>query len=125
MTGSWLMHRRAIAVSLALFLLSSLARIDAEDLSKVPRITEPDALVYVPRISYPNRAKYLKLTGSGIVVLDVDPTTGRVNDARMARSTGEEILDRAALEGLRQLSFEKGPRTASRLPVTFAGRRNL
>ena len=66
----------------------------------------PKGLVYAPLPDYPYPARRDGLTGSGIVQLEVNKTTGHVISARMAQSTGHQILDDAALRAARQWIFE-------------------
>lgn len=112
---------RALAAGIALLLTLGplIPSADAEDSSRIPLVKGESALVHVPHIRYPERAKRLRMTGTGLVVLEVNKA-GLVTAATMARSTGEEILDRAALEGLRQARFRPGTPSRVKIPVTFS-----
>ncbi len=59
------------------------------------------------------------IVGAGIAVMMIDPATGNVTDAVMARSTGSEILDRAALSAFRRWRFRPGTVTLVRTPIRF------
>jgi TonB family protein len=77
------------------------------------------AVVFAPRPEYPFEARRDNITGSGIVVIRINPATGLVTKAEVARSTGSRILDNAALLAFRQWRFKPGTLSAARLPITF------
>src|SRR5437773_12157420 len=58
---------------------------------------------------YPRKAVWGGVTGSGVAILKIDARTGSVTSASMLKSTGQEILDSAALQAFRQWRFK--PRT--------------
>lgn len=58
------------------------------------------------------------MTGSGIVLLNVDPSTGNVTSAQLLKSTGHKILDDSAIEAFRQWRFKPGVHTV-RIPINF------
>jgi TonB family protein len=64
--------------------------------------------IYAPKPDYPAEARTRHLTGSGIIMLDVDVATGRVTDARVVQSMGHKILDDAALDAFRKWRFKPG-----------------
>jgi TonB family protein len=72
-----------------------------------------------PAPEYPFEARRANITGSGVVVLRVDPATGLVTNAQMAQSTGSPILDDAALSAFRRWRFKPGTIRGARLPITF------
>ena len=53
--------------------------------------------IYAPKPEYPAEARNRHLTGSGIIMLDVDVSTGRVVKAYMLQSMGHKILDDAEI----------------------------
>ena len=65
-----------------------------------------------PRL--PWRAEQRKLTGEVILAMLID-VDGKVTDARIARSSGEPILDQTALAGARKCHFVAA--TVDQLPV--------
>lgn len=69
--------------------------------------------------AYPEAARAHNLTGWGIVRLEIDRRTGAVTRAYMERSTGERVLDQAALEAYRQWRFQPGTLSHARLPIIF------
>lgn len=77
------------------------------------------ALVSAPRPEYPYEARRRHLTGAGIAILTVNSTSGFVLDARMEQSTGDPILDRAAVSAFRRWRFRSGAPASIRIPVTF------
>jgi TonB family protein len=75
--------------------------------------------VYAPRPAYPYEARRQHTTGSGVVSLTIDASTGAVTDARMAQSTGSAILDNSAVSALRRWRFKSGGITRVRVPITY------
>jgi periplasmic protein TonB len=75
--------------------------------------------VSAPRPEYPYEARRSKITGSGVCVMTVDPSSGAVTDASMAQSTGNPILDNAATSAFRRWRFKPGTVTKVRTPITF------
>ena len=60
------------------------------------------AAIFAPKPEYPYEARSKKLTGSGVCVVTVDPSSGNVTDATMAQSTGNPILDNSAASAFRR-----------------------
>lgn len=77
------------------------------------------AMIFKPRIEYPYEARRNRITGSGILVVEVDRATGKVTGASMAPSTGSAVLDEAALSAFRQARFTPGTRSPIKIPITF------
>lgn len=75
--------------------------------------------VNAPRPEYPYEARRARITGSGVVVMTVDPRTGTVTSAVMAQSTGSPVLDNAATSAFRRWRFRPGTVSKVRTPVTF------
>lgn len=71
-----------------------------------------------PRPDYPYEARRAKITGSGIVVLELSPA-GEVTGVRMDPSTGSSLLDQAALNAFRRWQFRSGTPGPIRTPITF------
>ena len=83
-------------------------------------IAEAKALaVYAPRPAYPHEARSKHMTGRGIVVLNVDPSTGNVTSAQLLKSTGHKILDDSALDAFRQWRFKPGSVHKVKIPINF------
>jgi len=75
--------------------------------------------IYAPRPNYPKDAQGGHPTGSGIVLMEVDKKTGLVKSARMEKSTGNKLLDDAALQAFSQWRFIPGSISQIRCPITF------
>jgi TonB family protein len=75
--------------------------------------------VSAPRPEYPYEARRMRLTGSGVVLMTVDPGSGAVTSAVMAQSTGHPVLDNAALSAFRRWRFQPGTVSRVRTPITF------
>jgi TonB family protein len=90
--------------------------------AKKPQVAEPggNALIFKPNIEYPYEARRLRQTGSGIVVVDVNPATGLVTRAYMGKSTGHGLLDTAAVTAFRGARFRPGTPPQVRIPITFS-----
>jgi TonB family protein len=74
-----------------------------------------------PRPKYPYECRARGITGSGIVLLEVDTKTGKVRKARMLKSTGHYLLDRSAIEAFSQWHFR--PETTApevKIPISFS-----
>ena len=77
------------------------------------------ALISAPRPEYPYEARRSHLTGAGVALVTVDPTSGFTLDARMEQSTGDPILDRAAVSAFKRWRFKAGAPSKVRIPVIF------
>jgi TonB family protein len=75
--------------------------------------------ISAPRPEYPYEAKRSHITGSGVCVVSVDTASGSVNDASMATSTGNSILDNATVSAFKRWRFKPGTVSRVRIPITF------
>ena len=75
--------------------------------------------IFAPRPEYPYEARHQRTTGSGLVVLTIDLSTGNVTDARMTQSTGSLILDNSAVTALSRWRFKPETITKVRVPITY------
>ena len=75
--------------------------------------------ISAPLPEYSYEAKRRNLTGSGICVVSVDPTTGRVTDARMFQSTGSTILDKLTIQTFKSWRFKPGTVSQVRVPISY------
>jgi TonB family protein len=75
--------------------------------------------VSAPRPEYPYEARRQKITGQGIVVMNVDPVSGSVTSVSMARTTGSPFLDNAAMAGFKRWRFKPGVVSSVTCPVSF------
>jgi TonB family protein len=76
-------------------------------------------VLHAPRPKYPKDAQGYYPKGSGIVLMEVDKKSGLVKSARMEKSTGNKVLDEAALQACNQWRFKPGRVSAVHWPVTF------
>ncbi len=76
-------------------------------------------VMYAPRPVYPYEARRWRMTGSGIALLTVAPSTGIVIAARMAESSGSVVLDSATLEAFRRWRFRPGSVLSVQVPITY------
>jgi protein TonB len=72
-----------------------------------------------PRPEYPYEARRQKITGDGIAVLTIDASSGDVIHVSMSKSTGNPILDNAALAGLSRWRFKPGTVSSVTCPISF------
>ena len=72
-----------------------------------------------PRPEYPYEARRQKITGEGIAILTIDQNSGDVIHSTMSKSTGNPLLDDAALAGLRRWRFKPGTVSSVTCPITF------
>lgn len=112
--------RYAVTVLLlTVAIFDSVSRVDAAEPEKSTDIPDGAVVLSAPRPEYPYEARKAKITGTGIVVLEVDPLTGKVTSAHMAPSTGSIILDNAALWAFRRWRFKPGAVKMAKMPITF------
>jgi len=76
------------------------------------------AMVFKPNIQYPYEAKKAKITGSGVVIVNVS-SSGSVTGTSMGKSTGSPILDNAATSAFRSARFKPGTVPTVKIPITF------
>ena len=79
--------------------------------------------IYTPRPVY--RPEWAKqgLSGKGVVLVTIDRTTGKVAGAKMLESTGNQLLDGAALEAYSKWQFKPGSSvTQVKMPIEFRPR---
>jgi TonB family protein len=102
-------------VAIALFsVATSFAQSTPAEIAKAKALA-----VYAPRPAYPYEARSKHLTGSGIVLLNVDPSSGNATSAQLLKSTGHKILDDSALEAFRQWRFKPGSVRKVGIPINF------
>jgi TonB family protein len=64
-------------------------------------------------------AKHHFITGSGRILIEVEPKSGRVIHVRMAKSTGNAILDEAAVNSFLKAHFKPGTAPRFEVPISF------
>jgi TonB family protein len=85
---------------------------------EIPYKDADGLMIYRPRIDYPLIARQNRITGSGVVRVDVN-RDGIVTSVRIAQSTGSAILDDAALSLFKRCRFKPGRTFSFRSPITF------
>jgi TonB family protein len=68
---------------------------------------------------YPSEARRSRITGHGVLFGRVDSKTGIVTSVHMEKSTGNTLLDQAALNAFRQWRFKPGTVRQFRTPINF------
>jgi TonB family protein len=93
----------------------------AEGQSASPSVSLPVA-TYTPQPVY--RPEWAKqgLSGKGVVLVTIDPKTGTVAGVRMLQSTGNSLLDGAALDAYSKWRFKPGSVPQVKMPIEFANR---
>ena len=101
--------------------LVSLSSVDAQPATPAQSVLLPQA-IYSPQPVY--RPEWTKqgLTGKGVVLVTIDPKTGMVTGTRMLQSTGNKLLDGAALEAYSKWRFKPGSVPQVKMPIEFASR---
>jgi TonB family protein len=72
-----------------------------------------------PLPDYPYQAMRANITGSGICVMIVDPTSGKVTNTMMAQSTGNKVLDKVTTDTFRRWRFKPGTVSQVRVPISY------
>ncbi|MFN2508385.1 MAG: TonB family protein [Chthoniobacterales bacterium] len=80
---------------------------------------EPSMIKTYVAPKYPYEARRGRAEGRGIVVIDVNSSTGTVTGVSMAKSTGNRMLDRAAQDGFLQWRFKPGTPRQIKVPIEF------
>lgn len=60
------------------------------------------------------------MTGRAVVLLDVDPVTGAVTNARIIKSTRHTVLDRASIDALKKARFAVGTSSQVKIPINWS-----
>jgi TonB family protein len=108
-------------VLILLVTLGSISSVPAQSAAPAGQQSPPKA-IYTPKPVYrPEWAKQ-RLTGKGVVLVTIDTNTGKVSGVRMIQSTGNELLDGAALEAYSQWRFQPGTGAQVKIPIEFANR---
>lgn len=72
-----------------------------------------------PGIPYPDQARRVKLTGSGLYDLRINKT-GAVTEVSVVKSSGSSVLDNAARGTFRKWRFKPAILTSVRIPVSWS-----
>src|SRR5690349_7385 len=92
-----------------------------EGQSASPTVSLPEA-TYTPQPVY--RPEWAKqgLSGKGVVLVTIDPKTGTVAGVRMLQTTGNSLLDGAALDAYSKWRFKPGSVSQVKMPIEFTNR---
>jgi len=60
------------------------------------------------RIPYPEQARLSRITGDGFFKVRVQKSSGRVKRVEILQTTGNNLLDAAAIQGLSECQFKPG-----------------
>src|SRR5947208_5707163 len=114
-----LMREFAVVLVVALISVSSL---HAQTGTPAAAPQAPLKAIYTPKPVY--RPEWAKqgLKGKGVVLVTIDQQTGKVTGARILQSTGNKLLDGAALEAYSQWRFQPGTVSQVKIPIEFANR---
>ncbi|MEY2494302.1 MAG: Gram-negative bacterial TonB protein C-terminal [Verrucomicrobiota bacterium] len=93
--------------------------IRAANLQEHPKL-DYHAIVRAEAPVYPYECRRAHITGSGVVAIKIDPSTGKVVSCEMDPSTGNVELDRAALIAFRQWRFKPGTFPRIKIPIRFS-----
>jgi TonB family protein len=103
--------------------LAFVSSVHAQPASPVRQLPPPRA-IFTPQPIYRAEWAQQRLTGKGVVLVNIDKQTGNVTGARMLTSTGNQQLDGAALQAYSQWRFD--PKTVAvsqlKIPIEFANR---
>jgi TonB family protein len=118
---------RRISVCLVVFVAvcfpNGLAPLHAAPANAPGPVARPKAL-YTPAPVYRPEWARQGLAGKGVVLITIDPETGKVTGARMLQSTGSKLLDGSALQAYSQWRFAPGTVPQLKMPIEFAPRPN-
>jgi TonB family protein len=111
-----MIHRLFLAYIIT---FSFVSLVEAQSAS--PSVSLPEA-TYKPQPVY--RPEWAKqgLSGKGVVLVTIDPKTGTVAGVRMLQSTGNKLLDGAALEAYSKWRFKPGSVSQVKMPIEFTSR---
>ena len=118
------MQGRFAIVFLAAVFVYTASRTGAAEQPRQSRELDASTLIDRPRVTYPYQARRDRITGSGIILVELD-RSGNVKAASMAPSTGSAILDQAALDGFRRARFKPGTPSPIKIPISFTLRGNV
>ena len=99
--------------------LVSISALHAQSVSPMEQ-QSPLKAIYTPKPVYRPEWARQGLTGKGVVLVTIDQATGKVTGARMLKSTGNKLLDGAALEAYSQWRFQPGTISQVKIPIEFS-----
>jgi TonB family protein len=75
-----------------------------------------------PGPAYPEEAQKAKMSGSGVYELRINKG-GTINSVAIVKSSGRDVLDKAATTTFRRWRFKPGIFTSVRIPVSWSAHR--
>src|SRR6266852_9819243 len=90
--------------AIIVFVLAAVSHVDAADVTQVVK----KFAIATPQPIYPEAARLQRITGLGYFKVRVQRATGRVKEVSVLRSTGNQLLDAAAIKALSQWRFKAG-----------------
>ncbi|MFL6539054.1 MAG: energy transducer TonB [Chthoniobacterales bacterium] len=112
------LKRRVVLTALALSFLGA-ARCNAQEPREISSKEAKALATATPLPDYPLLAREARYTGSGVFILNVQPSTGAVKSITVGRSTGHRILDWAAMNAFIRWRFKPNIVKKVKIPVTF------
>jgi TonB family protein len=119
------MHQQLCRLFTVLIGLAIVARINAQQTPDmlpaaiIPDNELPKYAVFRPHPEYPREARARHITGEGMFGVEISLSTGRVNSVRIIHSTGSAILDKAAIQALKNWRFRPNTFRQARVPINF------
>jgi len=105
----------AVRLLLALALAASITQTRG-----APGATAVPNVIAAPLPDYPIEAFRRRLAGTAVVVLDIDPKTGKVGRVQLRQSTGIGLLDRLTIRAFTKWQFKPGTVTRVAIPMRFS-----
>jgi TonB family protein len=118
--GFWMVNALWLLLTLV-FSLTTLSLLHAQSATPA-RSDAPLKAIHTPKPVYRPEWARQGLPGKGVVLVTIDKDTGKVTGARMLTSTGNKLLDGAALEAYSQWRFQPGTVSQVKIPIEFAKR---
>lgn len=112
-----LMRTLALTNAMASLLLCLVCSSVQAEPNAAPPVKMEDVIYKVgPR--YPRNLQRARIAGTGLF-MTIDFNTGKVTNVSIAKSTGQDGLDREAIFALRQWRFKPGKLRQATIPITF------
>ena len=108
---------RACAFLLVVF-AAAIQDVRAAEAQQHPKL-DYHAIVRAEAPVYPYECRRAHITGSGVVAIEIDASTGKVVSCHMDPNTGNVELDAAALQAFRQWRFKPGTFPRVKIPIRF------
>jgi TonB family protein len=96
-----------LSLSIAL-LAANLSCFAVASARETPRQDATKLVIVAPKPEYPDQARWHHQHGNGVFLLRTNIQSGRVTQVIVGQSTGNGLLDGAALKALRQWRFKPG-----------------